>query len=106
MWNQCHVVVSSFPFQSVRYMWHAQYIFILYISFLILMDMNLIYMYAVKERRPTSIVFFTAFCCFDNVHMYTLPLLMQLHLMFTFHNANMSRVTITRMLFISVSEQY
>lgn len=34
------------------------------------MDMNSIY--AVKERRPTSIiVFFTAFCCFDNVqHVY------------------------------------
>lgn len=70
------------------------------------MDMNLIYMYAVKERRPTSIVFFTAFCCFDNVHMYTLPLLMQLHLMFIFHNVHMSSVTITRMLFVSVSEQY
>lgn len=42
---------------------------ILYISFLILMDMNSIYMYAVKERRPASVVFFTAFCFFDNVHI-------------------------------------
>lgn len=34
------------------------------------MDMNSIY--AVKERRPTSIIiFFTAFCWFDNVqHVY------------------------------------
>lgn len=104
MWNQCHVVVSSF-FLSNPYATcgtrNKYYMYILYLIFCWTWTQST-WLYAVKERCPTSIVFFTAFCCFDNVHMYTLHLLMQLHLMFIFHNVHMSRVTITSLLFISV----